>query len=411
MDQRKLYRTIESIASEKFENQEDLLKHVLSQIVDIKEIQFTGGRIWKLTPNKKSYRLIFQIGDIEKIQDGYSVRISEYPVFNQIGKQKTLSAKETDKYLRKKGIIKYSLTGVGDRIKMEGNLLFQYLLAFNIPPEQEDNSLYTLNIIGSAVTSVLRTTKAEAKTKQLEKDLDKAREIQKSILPDHSLHFGNYDIFGVSLAEQVVGGDFFDYIEEEDEKDRVTVVIGDAASKGLSAAIQALYVSGAMRMGLKFRIKISSLLRNLNNLVNRMFPNDRFVTLFIADLIDNKKGLCVFGNAGHNAPLFYNHSTGIVEFLLATGTALGISPDQSYRIENINLYPGDILLLYTDGISEAMNSDYELFGEERLSKLLIENKDLSSKELCQKILQSALDFSQRTPYSDDKTVVAIKRVK
>jgi phosphoserine phosphatase RsbU/P len=411
MNQRQLFRTIETIASGNFESTEDLLEHVVKQLILKEEIRFKGGRIWKLSPNRKTYRLIFQVGDIDKIQDGYSIRVSEDPVFFQVGFQKSLTTAETNKYLRKKGILKYSITGIGERIRIEGKFLYPYLLAFNMSEEQEEGSVYTLNIIGSAVTTVLRTTKAEAKTKMLEKDLDKAREIQKSILPEHALNFGNYEIFGVSIAEQVVGGDFFDYLEAEDERDRVSVVIGDAASKGLSAAVQALYVSGAIRMGMAFQIQMPALLKKINNLVNRTFPHDRFVTLFIADIIDNKKGLCIFANAGHNYPLFYKKKEDSVEFLRSTGPAIGLSPNQSFKIENINFDKGDILLLYTDGISEAMNTDYEMFEETRLVDRLKQYKDGSAKDICHNILQAVINFSQRSPYSDDKTIVVIKRIK
>jgi len=411
MDQRKLYRTIEDIASQRFENTEDLLIHVVNKIIESEEIKFNGGRIWKLTPNKKSYRLIYQTGEIEKIQYNYTVRVSDYPVFTQIGRQKTLTANETNKYLRKKGILKYSLTGVGTKIKAGEVNLYPFLLAFNTSPEYDDRLTYTLSIIGSAVTNVLRRTKAEEKTRQIEKDLDKAREIQRSILPEHAFSFGSYELFGVSIAEQIVGGDFFDYLESDGEEDRISVVIGDAASKGLSAAVQALYVSGAIRMGTGFQIKISSLLKRINNLVNRTFPYDRFVTLFYADIIDNKNGLCVFGNAGHNNPLFYKNNSNSVELLPVTGPALGLSPNQIYQIENINLDKGDILLLYTDGITEAMNSDYDMFGEERLMKKLIQYKDNTPKDICHNILQDVITFSQNSSYSDDKTIVVIKRMK
>ena len=124
---------------------------------------------------------------------------------------------------------------------------------------------YALNIIGSAITSALRNRKSERKAKDLERDLDKAREIQRSILPVHELKFSHYDLYGISLSERIVGGDFFDYLQAADDKDRLAVVIGDAASKGLSAAAQALYVSGAIRMGVEFQTKIDRKSTRLNS--------------------------------------------------------------------------------------------------------------------------------------------------
>ena len=321
-----------------------------------------------------------------------------------------MTAEETNKYLRKKGILKYSLTGVGNKVKYKDFYLYEYLLAFNTDERNGHHVNYQLSIIGSAVTSVLRRNKAEEKTKRLERDLSQAREIQESILPEHECKFGDFEMYGVSLPEQVVGGDFFDYIESPEEHDRVSVVIGDAASKGMSAAIQALYVSGAIRMGMSFQIKISSLLRRINNLVNRTFPYDRFVTLFFADFLNNRNGLCVYANAGHNNPIFYKADENKIEYLPVTGPAIGLSPNQTYQVENINLNKGDILLLYTDGISEAMNSEYDQYTETRLADTLIKFKDLSSKEICANVLQDVLEYSKNPAYSDDKTLVVIKRV-
>ena len=123
-------------------------------------------------------------------------------------------------------------------------------LAFNTDgdnPELFD----TLNVVGSAVTAVLRERSALARTKQLEQDIDKARDIQRSILPEHEQKYGSFQMFGVSIPERVVGGDFFDYLPAGEEGERLGVAVGDAASKGLSAAVEALYVSGALKMGVE----------------------------------------------------------------------------------------------------------------------------------------------------------------
>ena len=409
MNQRQLYKTIENIASQKFSTVEDLLKHVIDEIIASNNFNFTGGRAWKFIPERMNYEIIYQAGNIEKIPDNYIVDIDDYPVLLEVAKYKTLLAEETNKYLRKKGIFKYSITGVGSKIKNGKSILYEYLLAFNYDESYGQNVLYQLSIIGSAVTSALRRNKAEVKTKQLEKDLSKAHEIQQSILPEHDFRFGDYEMYGLSLPELVVGGDFFDYITSPDEE-RVSVVIGDAASKGISAAIQALYVSGAIKMGKSFQIHTTNLLYRINNLVNETFPYDRFVTLFFAEFINNSTGLCIFSNAGHNSPIFYKSSKNIIEHLPVTGGALGISPNQKYRVENINMRKNDILVMFTDGISEAMNSQFEQYTEERLAKLIVKLKDLCSKEICMSIIQDVISFSKNSAYSDDKTLVVIKKI-
>ncbi len=268
----------------------------------------------------------------------------------------------------------------------------------------------TLNIIGIAVTSMLKRGHIERKSAQLEKDLDKAREIQRSILPEHELRFHNYEMFGISVADRVVGGDFFDYIVSDDN-DRISIVIGDAASKGISAAVQALYVSGALRMGVSYQTKISALIRNINTLVHRAFSDDRFLTLFYAELIDDKHGLCVYVNAGHPNPILYRAKTNTTEGLESTGNVIGPFPDQAYRSEGIMIAKGDVLLLFTDGVTETMDAAGVQYSEKRLTEKLLQLKQENAKDIARLILEDVQKFSAKGKYSDDRTIVAVKRIK
>ncbi len=410
MNQRKLYHTIENLTPDGYEKDEELLGQLLEEIIKQENIELKGGRIWKLNPNTKSYTLIKQTGDIERIKEGYVIPIEEYPAFLEIAKRRSVAADETNMYLRRKGITKYSATGVGEKVKVNGMRLYPYVLAFNAN-NADERLLDTLNIISSAVSSAIKTKRSEAQTKLLEKDLDKAREIQRSILPEHEFHFGDYELFGISIADHIVGGDFFDYLPIGEDTDRLGVAIGDAASKGISAAVQALYISGALRMGVEYQTKITTLIKKISNLVYRVFPDERFITLFYAELFDNKNGLCIYANAGHNNPLYLNAATGQIQLLENTGPVLGLSPDQKYSTENINMKTGDILLLYTDGITEARNANFELYGEERLIQKLKDYKGLSAKEITEDILEEVQTFSAQGTYSDDKTLVTVKRVK
>ncbi|HLP17506.1 MAG TPA: PP2C family protein-serine/threonine phosphatase, partial [Bacteroidota bacterium] len=355
------------------------------------------------------YRLIAQMGSVEKIEPGFTVKVSEYRMFKDLSKHRTIVAKETNSYLRSKGIQKYSATGVGDLVKVDGFELYQYVLSFNTLLNH-DAAAPTLNIIGMTVTHMLRDRHIERKQAALTKDLDKAREIQRSILPAHEVKFHNYEIFGISMADRIVGGDFFDYIRD-DEDDRLGIAVGDAASKGISAAVQALYVSGALKMGAGYQTKISSLIRKLNNLVHHAFSDDRFITLFYCELAKDKQGLCTYVNAGHCLPMLFRAATETIELLEATGNILGPFPDQYYRSEGVMIAKGDILLIYTDGVSEAMDPSGNQFSEERLGERLKELKKRTAKEITSLLIQDVLTFNTRGKYSDDKTIVVVKRVR
>lgn len=414
MEQRKLYRTIENItkAAPNFNSTEDLLVYVLNEINKNEEINIKGGRIWKLNDAKDGYNLIEQFGEVEKIELNYEQKVKDTPSFKEIGINRTIIAKETDDYLRTKGIGRYSASGIGDRYKItNGNdvyYLYEYLIAIN-GKKLDDAFLYTLNIISTTLSSIIRTKKIERNARQNQAELEKAREIQRSILPDHSINFHHYEIFGISIPEQIVGGDFFDYITTSDDY-KLCIAVGDAASKGISAAAQALYVSGALKMGVGYDLNETTLIGKISNLVNETFPNERFVTLFFCELYRDNKGLCVYVNAGHNSPFFYNSKTDMLEELKATGPVLGPTPNQKFNTDSMYIDKGDLILLYTDGIVEAANKKFEFYGDTRLKEILLQYKDRTPKEICQLIIEDVQKFSAKGKYSDDKTLVVIKRI-
>ncbi len=410
MDQHKLYRTILTLGDEKFRNEESLLGHVLENIIQNEDIPIKGGRIWKLDAAAGTYRLLRQYGEMDPIDKNFRISVLDYPVFLHLHKRGTIVATETNRYLQQKGIRIYSATGVGEKVKWKDYSLYQYVIAINAAYLKEDMS-YALNIIGHALTSALRNRRIESKAKALEADLDKAREIQKSILPEHEVRFQAFDLYGVSIPDRVVGGDFFDYLQLQDEKDRLGVVIGDAASKGLSAAAQALFVAGALRMGFEQQIQISTILGRLNQLVHRTFTPEQFISMVYAELISSEKGLVLYANAGHSVPILLRHATDEAERLPATGHIIGPFPNEKYRYDFVLMKKGDVLLLYTDGIVEAQNERQELYGEQRLTEMLRKHKTKTPKEICQLILEDVQVYNRFPEYSDDKTLVVIKRTR
>ena len=416
MEQRKLYKTLENAFKNfpNFENDKQLLSYVLKEVISHENIEITGGRIWDLNENKSAYVMVEQHGEIEKIRKGYTLKLDFYPIFYEVGRNRSILAQETDKYLSELGIHLYSATGIGERYKVKdknGNdqNLYQYILAFN-SNEMNINLLNTMNIISTSVSSMLKTRGIEKKARAIEKDLVKAREIQKSILPEHEYSFGNYEIFGISIPDRIVGGDFFDYLTFGSEKDKLGIAIGDAASKGFSAAAQALYVSGALKMGTENELKMTAVMKKINNLVHKVFPYERFLTLFYMEIYNDTKGLCLYVNAGHNPPIHLSYSTNNMETLEATGPVLGPAPEQDYNTDSFYFDKNDLLVLYTDGIVEATNSKFEFFGEDRLKEDILNNKNFTSKEIAENIIEAVQKFSARAKYSDDKTVVVVKRV-
>ncbi len=409
MDQRKLHKTVEAIASQKFTDEAEMLEKVLNQIIELEDIKVTGGRIWQLDPLKSEYELMYQTGSLDKIEKYFRVQISDYPLFDLIAKERTVLGNETNEFLRGIGIMHYSASGVGSKIRVNGKLYYEYLLALNSESIDEDLRL-TLNIIATALTSQINQFRYSFRANSLKADIDKARQLQKSILPEHEYRFNNYILFGLTDPAEIVGGDFFDYLEIGGESNILGVTVGDAASKGVSAAAEAMYISGALRMACNFEIKMAVLMRRMNSLVNKIFEDDKFASLFYGELSQDQGGLFLYANAGHNPPMFIKNDSDEIKYLYPTGPVLGPTPNAKYIIENINFDVNDVLLIFSDGVVDSANADFENFGEERISNILKENKHLTPKEIVYKILDALIIFSKNGSYSDDKTLVAIKRI-
>ncbi|MDR3625582.1 MAG: PP2C family protein-serine/threonine phosphatase [Ignavibacteriaceae bacterium] len=410
MDQRRLYKTIENLASQQFETEKDMLKYVLQQIVEIENIEITGGRIWQFEPSSGDYLLLLQTGNVDKINSDFRVKIEDYPLFDQVAKERTVLGNETNKVLRKKGIMRYSASGVGSKIKYNGKLYYEYMLALN-SQNIDENLRLRLSIIATALTSQIKQMRYSKRATSLRADLNKAREVQKAILPEHEYTYNDFLMFGISDPAEIVGGDLFDYIEIGPGGDHLAIALGDAASKGVSAAAEAMYISGALRMACNFEIKITPLMRRLNTLVNKIFKDEKFASLFYGELSKDRNGLMLYANAGHNPPMFVKKDSDEITTLQPTGPVLGPSPSAKYSIDSIKFEPGDVLLIYSDGVTDAANTKFENYGEERLTKVFLKTKHLSPKEITYSIMDDVIHFSKNGKYSDDKTIVVVKRMK
>ncbi len=410
LPQRHLYKLLDRLLRSRFDSEDDLLKYLVRELVERDEFAIVGARLWKLIPESQAYRLLYQYGDVQHIPTDYQLSISEQPVFASLAERRTVTDVETDLLLRDRGIRIYSATGIGRLLKVAGQRYYEYVIAVNAPVVG-DELASILAIIGSAASSALQNLRHQKERELLQRDLDQASNIQRSLLPDHTIEFLDYVAFGISVPDSTVGGDYFDYLRptDADEEQRLSIVVSDAASKGLPAAIQALFVSGALRMGITYHTKISSLIARLNTLIYETFPHERFVTLFYCEITPSASGLVLYSNAGHCPALFYSARTNSITALEPTGPILGIAPQQRFSVENINMLHGDVLLLVTDGIMEAQSATGQLYGQERLAALLHQLADQSPRTIATQILEDVQHYSAGAAYSDDRTIVVLKR--
>ncbi len=410
MKQKKLYRALETVASKHFNSEKELLVEILNQVVDNFQISITGGRLWQLNVQNECYYLLHQTGNVEKIDSTFILHLKENPIFEKISKERTILANETNDYLIEKGIFRYSASGVGERKNINGKEYYEYMIAVN-SEEVNDDLFYSLNVVATLLTSKINDNRLTNHQREIIFDLDEAKELQRSILPEHELEFNGYSLFGVTVPAKTMSGDYFDYLKFGSESERLGIIVGDAASKGLSAAAEAMYISGAIRMAVNFEIKISALLNRLNKIINQIFSDDRFTTLFYGEISNDEKGLFLYGNAGHNPPIFYSSKTKMIEYLTTTGPLLGPAPNSKYKTDSINIEVDDVLVIFSDGIVEAADTNFDFYEEKKLEKVIREHHHLSPKELTSKILDDVNKFALDGKYNDDKTIVIIKRMK
>lgn len=411
-NQRDTYKIVEKLTTGRFKNENELLKSLVREIVDFRQFEIIGGRVWELQVEENCYMLRYQYGSLEKIPDEYRFSIADNPdIFFKLIRERTSLNYETDELLKQKGINIYSVSGVGEIVRTKNGRFYKYLLSFNAP-EILQSFFETLSVISSVATIALRNLSSQAEQEKMTQDITSASEIQRNLLPEHKLKFHDYDIFGVCIPDEAVGGDYFDYFKQSDvEDEHLGIVISDAASKGLPAAIQALFVSGAIRMAKRFSPKISHLMNGLNKLIYDTFPFERFVTLFYCELTMSSNRLVLYANAGHCPPVHYRAATDEIRLLGSTGGLLGLMENQKFKVENIRMLPGDVLVLYTDGITEGRDNSGQLFGDERLNDLVKKYHNETPKDIAMLILEEVQKFTAGSNFTDDRTLVIIKRDK
>jgi serine phosphatase RsbU (regulator of sigma subunit) len=274
-----------------------------------------------------------------------------------------------------------------------------YVISFDVDPARgsAEDLQSSLNIVRLAVNQKLRQ-------ERFEEILQDARRIQSSILPKRTPRYAEFDIAGDSRPAEVVGGDFYDYIPVT--SDMFDLVIADASGHGLPAALQVRDIYVGLRMGLTRDFKIGRTVERLNSIINRSKLASKFVSMFLAELETN--GNMIYVNAGH-VPPFILHSDGNAEYLREGGMVLGPSPDANYLRGFARLRPGDVMVFYTDGITECHHHQTgEEFGLPRLQRLVARHATEPAADIVQAVFKAVSRYAGDATPEDDQTVVVVR---
>jgi len=225
-----------------------------------------------------------------------------------------------------------------------------------------------------------------------------------SILPRRSPRRGEFDIAGFTVPAEIVGGDFFDFIPVTDRIHGIA--IADASGHGLPAALQVRDVYTGRRMGVARDFKIVRTVERLNRIIHQSRMTTKFVSLFYGEI--EEEGNFIYVNAGHPPPLHF-HAKGVTT-LKQTGMVLGPSATATYSRGFLALEPGDALLLYTDGMTEAVDPKGREFGVERLKKAFLALKEKGADEIVRALVEKVGEYVRVRAPEDDRTVVVVKRM-
>jgi len=265
--------------------------------------------------------------------------------------------------------------------------------------------LTTLASVAAIRVENARLTEEQIERERLEREQQVASEIQQRFLPATAPTVNGYELQGISFPCYEIGGDYYDFIQREDGK--LVVALGDVSGKGTAAALLMSSLHAAIHAQADIHDSLVKTISAVNRYLVDSIPANRFVTLFYAEL-DPKNGALSFLNAGHNPPLIV-HTGGTMEQLASGGLPLGIMPNADFREGRTKLYPGDVLVIYSDGVSEAVNPTGEEFGPTRLYEVVARNLDASAGGIRDRIESALTKFCQGTPAADDITLVIVKR--
>jgi sigma-B regulation protein RsbU (phosphoserine phosphatase) len=231
-----------------------------------------------------------------------------------------------------------------------------------------------------------------------------AAHIQRDLLPKEPPRVQGYQLAGRSIPAQTVGGDYFDYVVMDEG--RLAVCLGDASGKGLPASLLMASLQAAIRTHVMAFATVANTLRRINTLLFRSTDPGTFVTAFYC-ILDLGRHELRYSNAGHNPPLVFRADS--VERLEIGGTILGAFEDSDFEEASCRLAPGDFLVVYSDGITEARNDRDDEFGEDGLIEVVTRKRDSSAEDLVTAVVAAVTEFAGSRRQMDDMTMIVLKR--
>ncbi len=284
-------------------------------------------------------------------------------------------------------------------------------LGAKIDVDTQDEFGQLANIFNEMTIKIQDSQKGMVETERMQKEMQVAQEIQHTLLPSGFPQIEGYEIGATYRAAKEVGGDYYDFFWVDPTT--LGIVVADVSGKGVPGSLVMTMIRTAMRLESRGNRSSSSVLAKVNQHVTADMKKGMFVTMFYI-ILDSRNRSINFSSAGHNPMILYRGKTKEVYFLKPKGFPVGIDlPEEDMFVKNmvlqrVSLEKNDMLVIYTDGITEAMNPESEQFGEDRLIKVIKDNSHLTPAEFVEKLNEAIAQFTRGAEQNDDITIVAIK---
>lgn len=270
-----------------------------------------------------------------------------------------------------------------------------------------DDELEFLQTLGNLAMISIENARLFEETlekKRLEEELNIARDIQRRLLPKELPKLDGFELAAVNVSSQQVGGDYYDCISIDGH--RYGIAIADVSGKGVPAALLMANLQASLRAFVRADVPLTTMVSRISDIIHENTGIDKYITFFYGAL-DTQAMTFTYCNAGHNPPYLF-HRDGSFQKLEEGGVILGIMPGSQYRAESVELKPGDVVVMYTDGVTEAMNPKDEEFDEFRLEAVVREHLDQPASQIIEHVAQAVREFAGSHPQSDDITMFVVR---
>ncbi len=387
------------------------IDEVLALILDSlqKVVGFDGGGVFLINEQEGKVSTVYSVGYDQTSSEFMQLKIGQGLVGWVAKNGEAVIVSDVAKDSRYIAARQQTKSEIVAPIRIDGRIIGVLNLESNQTGYFKRKSLELITAFAShAAISIERAMlhKKMLENKRLEEQLAIAREIQLTFLPKRDPVIAGYDISGVNIPSGEVGGDYFDFIRIIEHQTGVS--IADVAGKGIPASLIMAAFRASLIAEIRNNYAIRMICKKVNSLIFESVERENYVTA-VYGVLDSKNDIFTFSNCGHNPPILLKNNNR-VELLKEGGMALGVVAETEYEERPIFLQSGDIILFYTDGVSEAKNSKGEEFGPERLVDTLKKHRILPAYEILQEIYKAVKEFAYESQIIDDLTMLTVKKI-